>query len=57
MDMGHWPFILLAVLLAAVVYFLGGVDTTPTNGRGPGVTDKCGECGQKKKPSTWGGPR
>lgn len=51
--MGTWPFIILAAVLGLIVWLLGGCDTGGTNDRGPGVDD----CGRKKKPSTWGGPR
>jgi len=54
--MSTGPFIILSLFLAFIVWLLGGVGAG-TSGRGPGVTDKCDECGQKKKPSKWGGPR
>jgi hypothetical protein len=55
--MSHWAFWILTAVLGLIVWALGGMDTGGTNGRGPGVSDKCDECGEKKKPSTWGGPR
>jgi hypothetical protein len=54
--MSHWAFWILAAVLAVVVWLLGGVGAGATNGRGPGVTGRCGECGQPKKPKGWGGP-
>ncbi len=55
--MSHLAYWILAAFLAFVIWALGGMDSgTGTNGRGPGVTDKCDECGGPKKPRGTGGP-